>query len=148
MQIILTEDVPNLGDMGDLVNVAPGYGRNYLIPQGLALPASGGNAKQLEHQVALIERKKEQQRVEARKIVGEIDGVSVTIPMRTGDGGDRLFGSVTNRDIAASLEAQDVKVSRKQIRLDRAISELGIYEVPVKLASGIFANIKVWVVAM
>jgi large subunit ribosomal protein L9 len=147
MQIILTEDVPNLGDMGDLVDVAPGYGRNYLIPQGLALPASGGNAKQLEHQIAIIERKKEQQRVEARKIVGEIDGVSVTIPMRTGDG-DRLYGSVTNRDIAASLDAQNVKVNRKQIRLDRAISELGIYEVPIKLASGIFATIRVWVVAM
>ncbi len=147
MQIILTEDVPNLGDMGDLVDVAPGYGRNYLIPQGLALPASGGNAKQLEHQIAIIERKKEQQRVEARKIVGEIDGVSVTIPMRTGDG-DRLYGSVTNRDIAASLEAQNVKVSRKQIRLERALNELGIYDVPVKLASGIFATIKVWVVAM
>ena len=147
MQIILTEDVPNLGDMGDLVDVAPGYGRNYLIPQGLALPASGGNAKQLEHQIAIIERKKEQQRVEARKIVGEIDGVSVTIPMRTGDG-DRLYGSVTNRDIAASLDAQNVKVSRKQIRLERAINELGIYEVPIKLASGIFATIKVWVVAM
>ena len=147
MQIILTEDVPNLGDMGDLVDVAPGYGRNYLIPQGLALPASGGNAKQLEHQIAIIERKKEQQRVEARKIVGEIDGVSVTIPMRTGDG-DRLYGSVTNRDIASSLEAQNVKVSRKQIRLERAINELGIYDVPVKLASGIFATIKVWVVAM
>jgi large subunit ribosomal protein L9 len=147
MQIILTEDVPNLGDMGDLVDVAPGYGRNYLIPQGLALPASGGNAKQLEHQIAIIERKKEQQRVEARKIVGEIDGVSVTIPMRTGDG-DRLYGSVTNRDIAASLDAQNVKVNRKQIRLERAISELGIYEVPIKLASGIFATIRVWVVAM
>ena len=125
MQIILTEDVPNLGDMGDLVNVAPGYGRNYLIPQGLALPASGGNAKQLEHQVALIERKKEQQRVEARKIVSEIDGVAVTIPMKTGDG-DRLYGSVTNRDIVASLDAQNVKVTRKQVRLERALNELEI----------------------
>ncbi len=147
MQIILTEDVPNLGDMGDLVNVAPGYGRNYLIPQGLALPASGGNAKQLEHQVALIERKKEQQRVEARKIVSEIDGVAVTIPMKTGDG-DRLYGSVTNRDIVASLDAQNVKVTRKQVRLERALNELGIYEVPIKLASGIYAKIKVWVVAI
>lgn len=147
MQIILTEDVKNLGEMGQIVEVADGYGRNFLIPQGMALPATTSNKKALNHQIARIEARREKERAAAREILGTIDGVSVTIPMRVGDQ-DRLFGSVTNRDIAAALAQQGVDVDRKQIDLDSPISELGIYEVAIKLASGIYANIKVWVVAM
>lgn len=147
MQVILTEDVKNVGDMGEIVEVADGYGRNFLIPKGLALPATSGNRKQLEHQMRLIEKRREAEREAAREILGDIDGISITIPMRVGDS-DRLYGSVTNRDIATALSQQGVEVDRKQIEIDRPLSELGIYQVPIKLASGIFANVRVWVVAM
>lgn len=147
MQIILTEDVPNVGDMGDVVHVADGYGRNFLIPQGLALPANTGNARRLQHDMALIEQRKEQQRQQALSIVNDINGISVTIPMRAGDS-DKLFGSVNNRDVAAALKQQGVDVERKQVQVPRAINELGIYQVPIKLASGVYAHIKLWIVAM
>ncbi len=147
MQVILTEDVPNLGDMGEVVKVAPGYGRNFLIPKGMALPASNNNAKQLQQEIARIERLKLEQREAALLILKDVDGVSVTIAMRAGDN-DKLFGSVTNRDIAQALEQQGTKVDKKQVQLDRALTELGIYQVRVKLASGVHAQIKVWVVAL
>lgn len=147
MQVILTEDVKNVGTMGEIVDVAAGYGRNYLIPQKLALLATAGNKKALEHQIKQIEARRERERAAAREILGTIDGVSVTIPMRAGDQ-DKLYGSVTNRDIAQSLAQQGVEVDRRQIELDGPIHELGIYKVPVKLASGIFAHVNVWIVAM
>ncbi len=147
MQVILTEDVRNLGEMGEIVEVANGYGRNYLIPQGLALPATSSNRKQLGHQLKIIEKRRERERAAAREILDEIDGHSVTIPMRVGDS-DTLYGSVTNRDIAQALENQGVEVDRKQIEVDRPLGELGIYRIPIKLASGIYAHVRVWVVAM
>jgi large subunit ribosomal protein L9 len=147
MEIILKEDVKNLGEMGEIVKVAPGYGRNFLIPKGLAVLATAGNKKQLQHQLADIARTKAAQQAEARKLLGELNGVSITIPKRAGDE-DRLFGSVTNREIADVLTQQGHKIDRRQIDLEKPINELGIYEVPVKLASGIFANVKVWVVAL
>lgn len=147
MDIILTEDVRNLGEMGEIVKVAPGYGRNYLIPQGFALPATTSNRSELAHRVAEIERLKAAQQAEARKIVGEIDGVSITIPKRAGEE-DKLFGSVTAREVADVLSAQGVKVEKKQVELHRHINELGIYRVGIKLASGVFAYVRVWVVAM
>jgi large subunit ribosomal protein L9 len=147
MEVILKEDVKNLGEMGEVVKVAAGYGRNFLIPKGMAVLATTGNKKQLEHQLAEIEKAKAVQQAEARKLLGEIDGVSITIPKRAGDE-DKLFGSVTSREVADVLTQQGHKVDRRQVDLDRPISELGIYSVPVKLASGIQAHVKVWVVAL
>ncbi|MEZ4461036.1 MAG: 50S ribosomal protein L9 [bacterium] len=147
MEIILTEDVRHVGEMGQVVKVAAGYGRNYLIPQGLAIPATTGNKKQLEHQLADIERRKVKAQEEARKILGTIDAVSITIPKRAG-ADDTLFGSVTTREIATLLSEQGHKIDRKQVMLDRPINELGIYEVAIKLASGVSAHVKVWVVAL
>lgn len=147
MQVILTEDVQNVGDMGEIVNVADGYGRNFLIPQGLALPATNSNAKALQHQIAQIERKKAELRQKALEILKDVDGVSVTIPVRAGEN-DKLFGSVGTRDIAEALNQNGVNVDRKQVQLERALTELGIYEIRVKLASGVYAHVKVWVVAM
>lgn len=147
MQVILIEDVANVGDMGDVVNVADGYGRNFLIPKGMALPATTGNAKRMQHDLALVEQKKQEQIAHAKTIVNDIDGVAVTIPMRAGEQ-DKLFGSVTNRDLAEALTHHGVTVDRKRIQLERPITELGIYQVPIKLASGIYAHVKVWVVAM
>ena len=123
MEVILKEDVKNLGEMGEVVKVAAGYGRNFLIPKGMAVLATTGNKKQLEHQLAEIEKAKAVQQAEARKLLGEIDGVSITIPKRAGDE-DKLFGSVTSREVADVLTQQGHKVDRRQVDLDRPISEL------------------------
>ncbi len=147
MEVILTEDVKNLGEMGDIVVVAPGYGRNYLIPQGLALPASAARKKELEHKRAQIELKKEKERAAALGIRGKIDGISITIAKRVSEG-DSLYGSVTDREIAEVLVSEGHSVERRQVELDRNLDELGIYKVAIKLASGVYAHIRVWVVAM
>jgi large subunit ribosomal protein L9 len=147
MQVILTEDVPKLGDMGEVVHVAPGYGRNYLIPQGLAVPASGGSAAQIQHKLSEIEVRREREREAAKEVLGKIDGVAITIPKRVAEE-DALYGSVSPRDITDVLAQAGHEVERKQIILEQPIGELGIYKVPVKLASGIYAQVKVWVVAM
>jgi large subunit ribosomal protein L9 len=148
MQVILKEDVPNIGDMGEVVTVAAGYGRNFLIPKGLALPATGSNARQLQHEIGLIEQRKERQRQEAIGILGQINDVSVTVPMRVGEN-DKLFGAVTTRDIAEALSQQSGHtIERKHVQLAHSLTELGVYKVPVKLATGVRALVRVWVVAM
>ena len=102
MQVILTEDVPKLGEMGEIVSVSPGYGRNYLIPQGLAIPATSGNKAQVRHQLGDIERRKGLEREAARGTFEKLDGQSITVPKRAGEE-DKLYGSVTNREIAEIL---------------------------------------------
>ena len=147
MQVILTEDVPKLGEMGEIVTVAPGYGRNFLIPRGMAIPATRGNKAQVEHHLAEIEKRKVAEREAARGMFEKLDGVSITVPKRAGDE-DKLFGSVTKREIAEILVQQGYEVERKQVVIEQPLSELGIYRVPIKLASGIYAGVKVWVVSL
>lgn len=147
MQVILTEDVPDLGDMGDIVDVADGFGRNYLIPQQLAVQATRGNRRQFDHLKRQIDKKSAQLRKKALTEQGILDGVSVTIAKRTADS-DKLYGSVTNREVAAALEALGYGVERRQIQVDQPIHELGIYECSVRLHSDVVANIRVWVVRM
>jgi len=147
MEVILREDVPHLGEMGQIVEVADGYGRNYLIPEGLATQATSGKKAQIEHQKEQIEREREKQRQEAQEVLDDIDGISVSVPERVADS-DRLYGSVTARDVADVLQQQGYDVQHKDVMMDEPFRELGIYGVEVKLASGIFADIRVWVVAM
>lgn len=147
MEVILTEDVPNLGEMGEVVNVAPGYGRNYLIPQGLALPASAAKKKELDHQKRQIEVRKEREREEAKAVQSKLDGVAITIPKRVADE-DTLYGSVTAREIAEVLAQEGFQVEHRFVGIKKPIDELGIYKVPVKLASGVFAEVTVWVVTV
>lgn len=147
MRVILTQDVPKLGDMGEVVNVKPGFGRNHLIPKGMALPANERNARQFQHQLEQIERQKERLRLEALQIVGDLENVSVTIPRQVGEE-DRIHGSVTNRDIEVALAAEGFKVDRRKIITDGAIRDLGVYRVEVKLHSEVRANIRVWVTAI
>lgn len=147
MEIILLEDVANLGEMGEIVNVAAGYGRNYLIPKGMAEHASAERKSQIEHKLAVVEARREKEREAAREIVGDIDGVSISVPSRVGEE-DRLYGSVTARDITDVLAQQGITVEHKQIQLDQPIRELGIYKIAIKLASGIYAHVLVWVVAV
>lgn len=147
MEVILTEDVPHLGNMGDVVEVKPGYGRNYLIPKGLAVQASRSNRAEFDHLLKQIEFRREQLRASAMDVASALDGMSVTIAKKAGDD-DRLFGSVTNRDIEAALAAQGQTVDRRRIVLKEPIKTLGIYEVPVKLHADVVAMTKVWVCAI
>jgi large subunit ribosomal protein L9 len=145
MEVILQEDVANLGTIGEVVKVRAGYGRNYLIPRGLAVEASRRNLHVLEHQKRLAAAKKEKDRQKAQGLVDRIAALSVTIPARAGEE-DRLFGSVTNIDIEKALTAQGVTIDRRKIVLAEPIKQLGTYTVPVHLSSDVHGNITVNVV--
>lgn len=144
MRVILKKEVPNLGDAGDIVNVKPGYGRNYLIPRGLAMPASEGSIKQVEHQKRLADGIRKQQIEGARALGQKLGATSVTIRREAGDD-DRLFGSVTNRDVAEALAAEGVVVDRRSIQLEDNIRTLGLFQVPVRLHRDVTATVKVYV---
>lgn len=147
MEVILKDDVPNLGEMGDIVEVADGYGRNYLIPEGLATQATSGKKAQIRHKQKQIELEKEEQREAAREVLEELDGISVSVPSRVAES-DRLYGSVSARDVAEVLRDEGFDIEHKDVLMDEPFRELGIYRVPVKLASGINAHVRVWVMAM
>ncbi|MFA5625590.1 MAG: 50S ribosomal protein L9 [Bradymonadales bacterium] len=145
MRVILVEDIAQLGRMGDIVRVSDGYGRNYLIPQGLAMLATEQRSKEFEHKRAAIEHKRAKLHKEALDIVKVLDGLSVSITRSSNDD-DKLHGSVTNRDIQEALQAEGHKIDRRKIVLANPIKELGIYKVDIKLASEVTTTVKVWVV--
>jgi large subunit ribosomal protein L9 len=148
MDIILTADVPHLGNMGDEVKVANGYGRNYLIPQKLAVQASKSNRSHFEHVKSQVEKKSALLRMGAMSDNDKIDGINLTFTHRSG-GEDKLFGSVTNRDICEAISSMcSVDVDRRLVMMNGPLKELGIYEVPVKLHSDIMPKVRVWVVKM
>lgn len=146
MNIILTENVEGLGNIGDLIKVKPGYGRNFLVPQGLAVEANTRNVKELEHQKRQMERKAQKLAQDAQALKTRIEAVTCVLAFRAGEEG-KLFGSVTSKEIAEKLEAAGVEVDRKKIQLPEPIKTLGDFQVPIKLATGITASIKVSVVA-
>lgn len=146
VEVILKKDVVDLGHAGELVTVRPGFARNYLIPQGLALLATEGNRRQFELERAQIEQSAEREREAARALATQIEEQSLTFTVRAGEEG-RLFGSVTSADIADRLEESGVSVDRRLIRLEEPIKELGVYDVPVRLHADVQPEVKVWVVA-
>jgi large subunit ribosomal protein L9 len=145
MEIILREDVDNVGKIGDIVKVRDGYGRNYLLPRGLAVEANRRNLRVLEHQKRLIAAKKERDQKEAQALGERLAALSVVVTARAGEE-DRLFGSVTNLDIEKALSAQGVVVDRRKILLEEPIKQLGTYTVPVNLAGGVRGNVTVQVI--
>jgi large subunit ribosomal protein L9 len=146
MQVILRDRIENLGDAGDVVDVKPGYGRNYLIPKGLAYEASPANVRRMEAERAAQGRKEAETLGEARKQAGAIEGVSLTFNARAGQEG-KLFGSITSGDIADKLAEQGITLDRRQIELDEPIKSLGVHSVPVRLHTQVRPEIKVWVIA-
>jgi large subunit ribosomal protein L9 len=146
IQVILTEDVANLGNSGELVQVKAGYGRNYLIPQGLAVVATEKNVARVTHEKKLIELKSAKQKKVAQDAAGKLSGATVQIERQVGEG-DKLFGSVTSKDIAEALASQGHKIDKKHIHLADPIKALGQYTVDVRLSRDVQAQIKVWVVA-
>ena len=133
MRVILKEDVAHVGNMGDIVKVADGYGRNYLIPQGLAELATEERTKAFAHQKAMIEHKKAKLHKEALDMQGKVDGVTVTLKRVGIKDENRIHGSVTNRDIAEALEAMKlgVEIDRRKIDLAQPIREIGEHEVEI-----------------
>ncbi len=145
MQIILTQDVDNLGKAGELVSVRPGYGRNYLVPRGLAVSATVRNKNRLDHEKVVIEKKVAKERATATEIAGRINGMTLQFERMVGED-EKLFGSVTNRDIAEQLKKAGIDLDHRWIQLDNAVKALGKYEVAIRLAAGVHASLKFWVV--
>jgi len=145
MQVILTQDVDNLGKAGELVSVRPGYGRNYLVPRGFAVTATMSNKNRLDHDKAVIERRVAKERASATELAGRINGMTLQFERVVGEE-EKLFGSVTNRDIADQLKRANVEIDHRSIQLEHPIKALGKYEVPVRLAAGVVATLKFWVV--
>ncbi len=142
MRIILRQDVDELGLEGDIVDVAKGYGRNYLIPKDIGLEASPQNIKTLELQSKKIEVRRVKAREAAEKIKQEVEGTVITLSQKSGEEG-KLYGSVTSMDIASGLEKHGVVIDRRKILLEKPIKSLGEFEVPVKIYPEIIALIKV-----
>ncbi|NVB81514.1 MAG: 50S ribosomal protein L9 [Kofleriaceae bacterium] len=145
MQIILTQDVENLGKAGELVSVRPGYGRNYLVPRGLAVTATVTNKNRLDHEKAVIARRVEKERASATEIAGRINGMTLQFERMVGED-EKLFGSVTSRDIQEQLKKANLEIDHRWVDLDQPVKALGKYEVPVRLAAGVVATLKFWVV--
>ena len=145
MQVILRDDMDHLGKTGEVVNVKPGYARNYLFPRGLAVKATATDVAQVEHEKRLIAARAAKQAKEAQGEADRLSQVSVSIARAVGEE-DKLYGSVTSRDIVEALQAQGVTVDGKKLHLAEPIKTLGLTEVPVRLGRGVTATIKVWVV--
>ena len=145
-EIILKQDVENLGETGEVVDVAAGYARNYLLPQGLALPADEGNLKRIREERRREERAAERVREEAESLASTLEGKSLTFHERAGEGG-QLFGSVTAADVIDRLASDGIELDRRNVLLEEPIKELGVYSVAVDLHADVRPEVKVWVVA-
>ena len=142
MQLILRADVENLGRLGDTVAVKPGYGRNYLIPQGLAMLASDANLRRFENERKKLQAKRDALAAAAQSLVDKLAAVSIVIEVRVGEG-DKLYGSVTSAIIADKLAEAGIAIDRKKIVLAEPIRSLGHYEVEVKLLPELRGKVQV-----
>jgi large subunit ribosomal protein L9 len=146
MEVILKEDITNLGKIGEVVRVRDGYARNYLLPRGLVLVANKKNIKTFEHQKKLVADQKQKVMRQAQTVGDELAGVSLIISMRTGEEG-KLFGSVTNIQIEKALKAKGLNVDRRKIHLDEPIKILGEYEISIRLSADLTVPLKLSVVS-
>jgi len=144
MLVILQKEVQNLGDAGSVVKVRAGYGRNFLIPNGFAIPANEGSVRVLEHQKRMAEAIRRKQLAAAQALADQVGKISLTVRREVGDEG-KLFGSVTTKDIAEALAAEGVTIDRRSIQLDDAIRALGVVEVAIRLHKDVSAKIRVFV---
>ena len=145
MKLVLLEDVDKLGKRGSVVSVKDGYGRNFLIPRKLDMPATDGNLKQIELEAKKYKVKEAKEETDAQSMKGDLEKLSLTIPMKAGEA-DVLFGSVTSADIASALEKEGYTIDKRKIDIGEPIKRLGVYHVPIKLFRTVTAEVKVWVV--
>ena len=141
MKVILTENIMPLGQIGQVVNVAPGYARNYLLPQGLALEATGKNVGELEHKKRVLARKREQVRQEMLSLAEKLNQVQVVFKRKVVEE-DKLYGSVSAADILSVLDERGFDLSRKSVQLDQPIKALGEFAIPVRVDAQIMAQVK------
>ena len=146
MEVILKEDIANLGKIGEVVRVRDGYARNYLLPRGLVLVANKKNLKSFEHQKKLVGEQKQKIIRQAQVVGDQLNGVSLVIPMKVGEEG-RLFGSVTNIHIEKALKAKGLDIDRRKIQLVEPIKNAGEYQVPVRLSADLTVPLQVSVVS-
>lgn len=142
MEVILREDIEKLGSRGDVVKVASGYARNFLIPKRLAVAATESNKKIVEQERQAHLRREAKAKGEAEDLAKMMNGVTVTIKQKAGEN-DQLFGSVTSKDVADALAAQNYTIDRRKIQLDEPIKQLGEFKVPVRLHKEVTAEITV-----
>ncbi len=142
MKVILKEDVQDLGTIGTVLDVADGYGRNYLIPRKLAVEANPKNIRQFEHEKKMILAKARKVRLSAEQLSAKLSGMTLNIEARAGEE-DKLFGSVTTKDIAEAIAQQGVEIDRRKIILDEPIKRIGTYTVTVKLHQDVTASVTV-----
>lgn len=145
MDVILMQSVDDLGSMGETVNVARGYARNFLIPQGLAVVAGVGARKVVEEHMRLEAKRDGVRKVGAEALASQLGELSCTISVQADDE-DKLFGSVTARDIAENLSNDDVTIEHRQVELEEPIKQLGVYTVDIRLHAEVATAAKVWVV--
>jgi large subunit ribosomal protein L9 len=142
MEVILREHVEHLGRRGDVVKVADGYARNYLLPRKLALTVTAGNRKQIERERQVAEKREADERVAADAMAARFAGLEIAIARRVGET-EALYGSVTSADIAEALAAKGFEVDRRRVQLAEPIKQLGEFEVPVRLHRDVTATVKV-----
>jgi len=142
MEVILKEDVAKLGSRGDVVKVAEGYGRNFLLPRKLAIEASAGNKKVIEQMRAASVRRSAKEKAQAEELSKQFDGLSVSFQRRSGEH-DQLFGSVTPGDIADALGKKGFNIDRRKIQVHEPLKTLGEFTIPVKLHKDVAAHLKV-----
>ncbi len=145
MEVILIEDVSNLGNIGDLVTVKPGYGRNFLIPRKLAIPASTKNKARLEHEKRIANFALTKAKAESAAAAKQLGGISLVFARKVGEQ-DKLYGSVTSHDIAQGLSEKGIPVDHKKVVLAEPIKAVGEYKVTVKLRADVAAEVKIQVV--
>ncbi|MFI5307173.1 MAG: 50S ribosomal protein L9 [Polyangiales bacterium] len=146
VQVVLKQDVDKLGQAGEIVRVKPGFARNYLLPRGLAAVATGENLRQVEHERRIAVALADKQRKVAEGAAAQIEGLTIEIAMQVGEG-DRLYGSVTSRDIAQALASRGIEVDRKKLQITDTIKALGEYDISAKLGNDVSARFKLVVVA-
>jgi len=145
VKVILQENIDTLGRVGDVVNVADGYGRNFLLPRKKAILADERNVKILSHQKLLAEHRRAKAVKEAQALAKRIESLSLSISRQAGEN-DKLYGSVTTMDIEDALRAEKVEIDRRWIHLEEPIKNLGVFNLDVKLHHDVVAKLKIWVV--
>lgn len=145
MEVILLSDIDKLGKEGDLVNVANGYARNFLLPKKLALRNSEANKQVVQSIFSRRDARIQQELEEAKSLAEKLGAVSVTIPVKAGEE-DKLFGSVTSQDIADALLKEEIQIDKRKIHLDEPLKKLGVYSVDIHVHADVNTQVKVWVV--
>ena len=146
MNVILTQDVDHLGKAGELVSVKPGYGRNYLLPQGLAVSATVHNQNRLDHEKSQIAKRVAKERAGAQSLADRLNGMTLQFERVVGED-EKMFGSVTSRDISDQLKKANLDIDHRWVVLEHPVKALGKYETAIKLSAGVTATLKFWVVS-